>query len=675
MLIVHVLAQAAVAAAPASAAPAPAAQGVTSYPASFFANQQPANAAEMLERIPGFALDTGDSVRGFEGSAGNVVIDGRRPASKTDNLEQILRRVPASRVERIDIIRGGAPGIDMQGKTVIANVVRKAGGGMTGLLAAAQNHTADGRTALAVRAEAQGELGSRTWDVGFYAGKGIDDGYGKGHAIRQYADGSPTEIADLEQEGDLLDWQGTGTFETPLAGGVARVNGRISERKYKFDEAFNVRTPVPALENTDETFWEDDVELGVNYTRNLNAKTAIELVGLRQEGSFDVVSRFVAGPADSTFALDRDTTETIGRAVLKYRHDDRLSFEGGGEYAVNELDSAARLFVNGVDQDLPAGNVQVKEERGEAFVKATWRPLTAWTVDSSLRYETSTISSDGDVVLEKTLHYWKPRVSATWDALKQTQLRFRLEREVGQLNFDDFVATSRFTSGGGVTAGNPDLNPEQAWVAEAAVEQRFWGAGSILLAFRHFELKDVVDRGPVFGPAGEVFDRPENIGDGTKDELALEATVPFDRVGLKGLLLRGEVTKRWSKVTDPTTGERREISGLRPLDWEVGLTQDLPRWRINYGVNAYGGFRETYYRYNIVETVKFSTYVHPFLEWKPKPDIHIRFEAPNVTGRGVRRTIVSYPGPRNAGGPPAMEHRETNAPQMWYVRVRKTFGG
>jgi outer membrane receptor protein involved in Fe transport len=670
MLIVHILAQAAVA-----AAPAPAAQGVTSYPASFFASQQPANSAEMLDRIPGFALDTGDSVRGFEGSAGNVIIDGRRPASKTDNLEQILRRIPASRVERIDIIRGGAPGIDMQGKTVIANVVRKAGGGLTGLVAVAQNHTADGRTALAARAEAQGELGPRTWELGFYTGKGIDDGYGKGEAIRQYASGRPTEVADLRQEGDLLDWQGTGTFETPLAGGVARVNGRVSERKFKFDEDFRILSPTPALEESDETFHENDAELGINYTRNLNGRTSIELVGLRQEGTFDIVSRFASGATNQAFVLDRETTETIGRAVLKYRHDDRLSFEGGGEYALNELESDSQFFINGLAEDLPAANVEVQEKRAEGFVKATWRPITAWTVDSSLRYETSTISSDGDVELEKTLHYWKPRVSVAWDALKQTQFRFRLEREVGQLNFDDFVASSRFSSGGGVTAGNPDLNPEQAWVGEAVVEQRFWGSGSILLAFRHYELKDVVDRGPVFGPAGEVFDRPENIGDGTKDELALEATVPFAPVGLNGLLLRGEVVKRWSEVKDPTTGEKRQISGLEHLEWEASLTQDLPRWRINYGVELFGGFRQTYYRYNIVETVKFSTYVHPFIEWKPRPDIHIRFEAPNVTGRGVRRTIVRYPGPRNAGGAPSMEHRDVNAPQMWYVRVRKTFGG
>src|SRR5262245_20133113 len=120
-LILHLLAQTAGAAVP--VAEAPPQQGVTSYGPEFFAAQQPSTAADMLQRIPGFSLDNGASVRGFEGAAGNVLIDGQRPASKSDSLQDILFRIPANKVERIDIIRGGAPGIDMQGKTVLANVI------------------------------------------------------------------------------------------------------------------------------------------------------------------------------------------------------------------------------------------------------------------------------------------------------------------------------------------------------------------------------------------------------------------------------------------------------------------------------------------------------------------------------------------------------------------------
>ena len=133
MSLIHVFAQAAIAAAPqpappqALAAPAPATQDISSYPASFFEGQQVANAYEMLGRAPGFTLDLGDDVRGFEGAAGNVLVDGQRPTSKTDTLDQILTRIPVGQIERIDIIRGGAPGIDMQGNGVVANVILKKG--------------------------------------------------------------------------------------------------------------------------------------------------------------------------------------------------------------------------------------------------------------------------------------------------------------------------------------------------------------------------------------------------------------------------------------------------------------------------------------------------------------------------------------------------------------------
>eukprot|EP01030_Chromulinospumella_sphaerica_P023915 gene23915-23975_t len=53
-------------------------QGVTAYPASFFAEAQPNSAMDMIARIPGFAFDEGDSVRGYGGAAGNVLIDGQR---------------------------------------------------------------------------------------------------------------------------------------------------------------------------------------------------------------------------------------------------------------------------------------------------------------------------------------------------------------------------------------------------------------------------------------------------------------------------------------------------------------------------------------------------------------------------------------------------------------------
>jgi hypothetical protein len=65
----------------------------------------------MISRCPAFRFDGGDSdVRGFSGATGNVLIDGKRPTSKSESLEAILRRIPARSVVRIELIRAGAPG-------------------------------------------------------------------------------------------------------------------------------------------------------------------------------------------------------------------------------------------------------------------------------------------------------------------------------------------------------------------------------------------------------------------------------------------------------------------------------------------------------------------------------------------------------------------------------------
>src|SRR5258708_37008004 len=98
MTLLLILAQAAVVA-PAPAATLPAApQGVFSYPPEFFAAARPSNALEMLARVPGFTLDTGKTVRGYEGAAGNVLIDGQRPATKRHPREAVRRRIPDGRL-------------------------------------------------------------------------------------------------------------------------------------------------------------------------------------------------------------------------------------------------------------------------------------------------------------------------------------------------------------------------------------------------------------------------------------------------------------------------------------------------------------------------------------------------------------------------------------------------
>ena len=78
------------------------------YQAAFFAQYNPLTANDMLERIPGLNLDAGgsgnDGDRGL-GTRGNLLIDGERVAGKNNATQDLLDRLPANDVQRIEIIR------------------------------------------------------------------------------------------------------------------------------------------------------------------------------------------------------------------------------------------------------------------------------------------------------------------------------------------------------------------------------------------------------------------------------------------------------------------------------------------------------------------------------------------------------------------------------------------
>ena len=106
-----------------AAAPAPAAAPdgrTTAYQAAFFAQYAPRTALDIAKRVPGFTLDLGATqtnqgqvdVRGFAGTAGNVVINGARPSSKAETLDVTLARIPAQQVLRVEVGPGDLFGSD-----------------------------------------------------------------------------------------------------------------------------------------------------------------------------------------------------------------------------------------------------------------------------------------------------------------------------------------------------------------------------------------------------------------------------------------------------------------------------------------------------------------------------------------------------------------------------------
>eukprot|EP01035_Chromulina_nebulosa_P036529 gene36529-49211_t len=342
------------------------------------AASQPNSAMDMISRIPGFSFDGGDNVRGYGGAAGNVLIDGQRPATKSESLEDALRRIQASQVERVDIIRGGAPGIDMQGKTVIANVVLRKDKAGQWLIGVADIFYQDGRSAPAVRFEGTQKFGEQTFDWSILGFTFVDDGAGEGPRTVVGPTGALLNQSQLDETGGGRGYTFKSGVKSPFLDGKVSINAKLDREHYEWslnecslNEAFSF--PAPGALSVNDDFIRDEGEVGANWERALGPNTRFEFTGLIQRRYTDFSSTYVEGADDAVFLQQNESGESIARGVLRYTISPTWSVESGGELAFNFLDSAQEYVENGVPVTLPAANVRVEERRGEVFGSSTWR--------------------------------------------------------------------------------------------------------------------------------------------------------------------------------------------------------------------------------------------------------------------------------------------------------------
>ncbi|MBN9319324.1 MAG: TonB-dependent receptor [Caulobacterales bacterium] len=643
--------------------------GVTSYPPTFFAEFKPTSAFDMVQRLPGFSFNGGADVRGFGGAAGNVMIDGERPSSKAVSLQQLLQRIPVSQVERIDLVRDASAGLDMQGQPVVANVIRKSGASSTLALQMLAKAFDDGFVGVVPRVEATWRSGPLSLEGQLQYRNDRSPSSGDGPFWRRSASGASLFDGrfDVDSRQDLVNFNvgaeyrpGADVLRFNLSG--AREVGDRRERSDLTDAvgAYQVFNDSEEIDN--------DWELGGDYERPLTSKLTGRLVGLATFSNEESTGVNRGRSGSQRNESSSEGGERIVRALLTATPFTGVRLEGGAEGAFNFLDSRTALTDNGVVVPLPSANVRVEERRGEAFITGSWQASSALSLDGTLRYERSTISQTGGANQERTLAFAKPRLIASWAPDKSSQVRFRLEREVGQLDFGDFAASAQLDTGVH-NAGNPNLQPERAWVTEAAFERRFWSQGAVVLTLTRANVESVVDLIPI----DNRYDAPGNIGDGWRNTAKLNLTLPFDNLGRPGMLLKLNGLWQKTEVTDPVTGRKRRITSDTPFDMDFILSQTLPSLDSLVALEVVKDWRDTNYRINEIRTTTETAFLKLYWDWTPRPDLVFRFQIENTIGKALVRKRVLYNGPRSAGLISAYERREASLDPFLMMRVRKTF--
>lgn len=640
---------------------------ITHYAPGFFSDAHPNTAYDMVSRLPGFAFDDGGTARGYAGNAGNVVIDGERPVAKTDDLQAILRRIPASDVARIDVIHGSAPGIDMHGQSVIANVVRKSAASTTIVAGASANIWATGHTTQDYKLEYTSSNDGWLYEGSLERFANFDDSVGSGSHVVTDAAGNVTR-QHAQNTGAGEGYRITGAVTMPFLSGQFKTN--LTLEQSPFNSSLTYTLPGYRADVVDQNAARK-AELGLRWTRHWQ-DFGINALFLQRLGH-TTDRNLSRAPGDfEQFSSRNDTGESIARVRLNYTGVKNLTIEGGGEAVFNYLDGISAYDSNGVNVPLPGGNAYVSERRGEVFSDATWQFAPEWSLLAGIRAEFSTISETGAVKQTRSLFYPKPRAVLSYTPREGTQWRLRVERVVGQLDFSNFVASSNLATSG-VSAGNADLLPDDHMQYALSYERHFWKDGAVVVTLLHDEISDAVDHVPIVTQTG-IFDAPGNIGNATDNEIDIEATLPLDRIGIPHGLIKMSNIWRDSTVTDPVTGQTRRLSNQRPHAIQVSLSQDLQRWHSTWGIDFDDVWDQSYWRVQQYEHDQVNPpYLQAYWEYKPESGWALRFEADNIVPYYYKQDVVTYAGLRSLSPVAQTEEIAIRSRPRIFISIRKTW--
>ena len=622
----------------------------TVFEAAFFAQYNPQTAMDMVNQTPGFTLNGGDGRRGFSGAVGNVLIDGVRPTAKSQPLDTIISHIPASQVVRLEVLRGAAVSGDASGQSVLLNIVRTAGAG-SGVYDAELEISDQYQHRPYPRFDVSynGRNGQLEWGIGAR----LQGQNRELSGVRRFFDenGDLVGRAIYRNPRDIRDPYLNGNIAFPLLGGRFSATGQINpdwwfDAYNNFDVFDTTDTPVETLR---DHFIEEgtNYEIGLNYDRDIGP-WALSLVGLinrnhyenhEQARDFEILP---ATTTDFTQDIARDTEETILRGSLAGPITNTQRIEIGAEGAINSLDSALAFTINGVEQPIENSNITVEEDRAEFFAAHTWRPNDIWSVESRLAYEMSTLTATRETgETETELAFLKPSIQVSRN-FGNNQLRVRFYRDVGQLDFDDFVSAAGITDHT-INGGNPELRPQTDWRAEIGGDFHI-GPGTLSTTLTHHDIADVNDLVALVNTHGTpstaddtLFDAPGNIGDAEAWSLTMNYSTPLGPIIPGGhLTVEGEF---WdTSVTDPVTGRQRIISYQPESSVTVSFRQDFTAQRWSWGIEANKQGETQGYRLSDIDTQEEGPWIDLWWETTALPNhMKLRLWAANIGNGSVLR--------------------------------------
>ena len=666
------------------------------YEKDYFEQFNITNANDALKRIPGVESigsrnsenyePGGSRKRGFGSSGTQILINGERQSSKSNSIIKTLERINADSLIRIEVIRGSEAGLDVRSDGVIVNIIadsslsKSSGTWSTalGFLTSGDSNwrgtaswaTKIKNTDLVLGLERIGDLNSRKYNE-FTVDQEQSLLYLRLRETIEYQSGNRINL-DLNSK---INDKNTLRINTLVWFDGKENSPQIQEYFLPTDiknENFYKKINWDRKENNDG--W----EFGGDWEHQINKNNSFKLrVVLTEENEDQIDISFL----DDTINSYKNSSETNNRKenerIIRLSFNKLIgkssSLEYGVESAYNKLDRTFNLiYLDSDGKQTSAGLIntsgEVEEDRYEGFLSYNLPLSNKIRAELALNYEWSEISQSGDVNLSREFQYWKPRVDLKWDYKENRQLRLNIERNVGQINFDDFISSfDQFEET--IRAGNPDLKPETSWELKLEHEWRLPNDGGVItLKGLASEIDGPVDRLPIDGYAGI-----GNLGSGERTQARIDGSIRINEL-LKGGVFRFMGYLQSTEVNDPVTNIKRDFSWYKRWETMIGIRQDVPGGKYNWGI-----MYRSQSQFNIYDPYLWGRFAQdPTLGFvftaKINPQLNLNLMAKNIIGTnfGFGRKLI-YNGFKSNNDLLIQENFDINEHSFFKIELEGTF--
>ncbi len=658
---------------------------ILSYDLEYFQRFEPVSVGEMLKRVPGvtFTSDVlefdGVSMRGLPPGYTNILINGRRAPGGEDDGAFLVDRIPAELVERVEIIRSPRADQPSDGVAGAINVVLKEGAQLEGgAVRAGVLVNGDGESRGAGSISWAGNAESTSlWAALNYQGRRNPKEKRSERYDDNPADGGALDNIELQDDTrDGEDLSANAELTMRFDRGRLRFNGLAVDTDRHEDETSLtfVDNGAGVFDELEETEVQAERISQQSYALGLDGEFDVgpgELdfeagwSGFREDSSSRVDVADAGDPLELDEYVELDITDDeYGFGVAYTFGHDALRLKVGADYLTKERDAAEVEFdiaggmVDDPDPE-PGAIYTIEETRLEPFVRLTWQPTDALTVDAGLRHESRErdVTSDLGVVSSEAAEFF-PSLHLTWSPTGRDQFRASWARTQRRPDYS-FLApylASEEPADEDALQGNPLLESEFATGFDLGYERRLGSRGVFGVNVFYREIENLIeltdtgtevdeDGGPV-DPGDDAYNlvEPRNIGDGTTWGVEVDLSTPLDVFGMPETGVFFNYTWLESEVLDPWTGVERQFRNQPQNIWNVGFIQNLPDRGASFGASLYG--RDEGYESGLDELVKveYDQDLEAFVEKRFGERIVVRLSAQNLLDKEKRETFMKYDG-------------------------------